>query len=122
MATSIKRVRIDCASSGGDKDAPTSSAPLHLQVRFKDAYIIQSGRCDYTGLRVWPGAEMLAAAMHRAGQGLRTHIAQASRKQNVNACATLVAVLVAHSSLSSLFSLHQPVFSPRCTCASSVPV
>lgn len=40
-----------------------------VQIRFKDFYILRAGECDYTGLRVWPGAEMLASFIHAAGLG-----------------------------------------------------
>jgi hypothetical protein len=67
LPVSEKRVIIGGGNGDGGSGARVG-APLSLRLRFKDAYILRAGSCDFTGLRVWPGAELLAGFLHTAGQ------------------------------------------------------
>jgi len=74
LAVSEKTVHVTSARRGSHNGTGTKQQRhddgLRVRLRFKDCYIIRGGdeEADYTGLRVWPGAELLAHDMHKAGK------------------------------------------------------
>jgi hypothetical protein len=59
----------EIAVSEKDLVITAGGSEMRLRLHFKDAYILRAGQCDFTGLRVWPGAELLARGMHQLGRG-----------------------------------------------------
>jgi hypothetical protein len=95
---------------GGGSDGGSgvrAGAPLSLRLRFKDAYILRAGSCDFTGLRVWPGAELLAGFLHTAGQkGLLAGLSTVELGAGVGLAGLVAAYYMQHTILTDRSVAH----------------